>query len=203
MIDLRNIAQQLRLPADQLRLAADLLEQGYQPAFIARYRADETGQLPSGVLWAIKFAMEREHQLSTARQEALNHLGEGVELDEEAQQKIERASSIVGIDVAVRCFPRATSRSAKRRTIWPSLSAAREKMIAATGPIENLHGMGQRTIKRRCRTERKPVATSRPLGRYAAVRRYAPVRAHAANYSEESHGAHRSAARTQRKVQDR
>lgn len=137
MIDLRNIAQQLRLPADQLRLAADLLEQGYQPAFIARYRADETGQLPSGVLWAIKFAMEREHQLSTARQEALNHLGEGVELDEEAQQKIERAPSIVGIDVAVRCF---RARRAGRQSGERSGQASQllEKMIAASGPIENL-----------------------------------------------------------------
>ena len=137
MIDLRNIAQQLRLPADQLRLAADLLEQGYQPAFIARYRADETGHLPSGVLWAIKFAMEREHQLSTARQEALNHLGEGVELDEEALQKVERAPSIVGIDVAVRCF---RARRAGRQSGERSGQASQllEKMIAASGPIDNL-----------------------------------------------------------------
>ncbi len=137
MIDLRNIAQQLRLPVDQLRLAADLLEQGYQPAFIARYRADETGHLPSGVLWAIKFAMERELQLSTARKEALNHLGEGVELDEEAQQKVERAQTIVGIDVAVRCF---RSRRAGRQSGERSGQASQllEKMIAATGPIDNL-----------------------------------------------------------------
>ena len=137
MIDLRNIAQQLRLPADQLRLAADLLEQGYQPAFIARYRADETGHLPSGVLWAIKFAMEREHQLGAARHEAMTHLGEGVELDEEATQKVERAQSIVGIDVAVRCF---RARRAGRQSGERSGQASQllEKMIAATEPIDNL-----------------------------------------------------------------
>ena len=137
MIDLRNIAQQLRLPADQLRLAADLLEQGYQPAFIARYRADETGHLPSGVLWAIKFAMEREHQLGAARHEAMTHLGEGVELDEEATQKVERAQSIVGIDVAVRCF---RARRAGRQSGERSGQASQllEKMIAATAPIDNL-----------------------------------------------------------------
>ena len=137
MIDLRNIAQQLRLPADQLRIASDLLEQGYQPAFIARYRADETGHLPSGVLWAIKFAMEREHQLGAARHEAMTHLGEGVELDEEALQKVERAQSIVGIDVAVRCF---RARRAGRQSGERSGQASQllEKMIAATEPIDNL-----------------------------------------------------------------
>ncbi len=89
MIDLRNIAQQLRLPVDQLRLAADLLEQGYQPAFIARLSRGRNG-VAWWRTWAIKFAMERELQLSTARQEALNHLGEGVELDDEARQRVEK-----------------------------------------------------------------------------------------------------------------
>ncbi|MCC6511462.1 MAG: S1 RNA-binding domain-containing protein [Pirellulaceae bacterium] len=137
MIDLRNIAQQLRLPADQLRLATDLLEQGYQPAFIARYRADETGHLPSGVLWALKFAIEREHQLSQARQEALAHLGDGVELDEEGRERVERGQSTVAIDVALRCF---RSRRAARQSGERSGQASQllEKMIAASGPVADL-----------------------------------------------------------------
>ncbi len=137
MIDLRNIAQQLRLPADQLRLAADLLEQGYQPAFIARHRADETGNLPGSVLWAIKFAVEREHQLSAARQEALAHLGEGVELDDEARQRVEHGQSIAAIDVAMRCF---RSRKAARQSGEKSGQASQllEKMIASSGPVPDL-----------------------------------------------------------------
>ncbi len=43
MIDLSGVARHLRLPVEQLRVAADFLQQGYHPAFIERYRADETG----------------------------------------------------------------------------------------------------------------------------------------------------------------
>ncbi len=138
MIDLRNIAQQLRLPADQLRIAADMLEQGYQPAFIARYRADESGQLPGSVLWALKFAMEREHQLAAARKDGLSHLGEGVELDEEGTDRINHAVTTVDVDVALRCFRarRAAKQSGERAG---QASQLLEKMIAASAPIDNLN----------------------------------------------------------------
>ena len=137
MNDLRNIAQQLRLPADQLRIAADLLEQGYQPAFIARYRADEAGNLPGSLLWSLKFALERQHQLNTARQEAIAHLGEGVELDDEGRERIERAQTTVDIDVVLRCF---RARRAARQSGERSGQASEllEKMIAASTPIADL-----------------------------------------------------------------
>ena len=54
MIDLSGIARQLHLSVDQIRIAADLLEQGYAPTYIRRYRADETGSLPKSVLWRLK-----------------------------------------------------------------------------------------------------------------------------------------------------
>ena len=138
MNDLRNIAQQLRLPADQLRTAADLLEQGYQPAFIARYRADEAGNLPGSVLWTLKFALERQHQLDTARKEAIVHLGEGVELDDEGRERIERARTTVDIDVALRCF---RARRAARQSGERSGQASQllEKMIAATAPVTDMN----------------------------------------------------------------
>lgn len=125
------------MPADQLRIAADLLEQGYQPAFIARYRADESGNLPSNVLWALKFARERQHQLDTARQESLAHLGEGVELDDEGRERLERANTTVDIDVALRCF---RARRAARQSGERSGQASEllEKMIAATAPVADL-----------------------------------------------------------------
>ncbi|MCR9295484.1 MAG: hypothetical protein NXI32_22430, partial [bacterium] len=63
MIDLSGIARHLRLSADQIRVAADLLEQGYQPSFIARYRADETGNLSRDALWSLKLEVDRQQRL--------------------------------------------------------------------------------------------------------------------------------------------
>ena len=137
MIDLRKIAQQLRLPADQLRFAADLLEQGYQPAFIARHRADEVGHLPGGVLWALKFAIERQHQLSVTHTEALKHLGEGVEIDDECRERLEQAETVVDIDVALRCFrARRTARQNGERS--GQASQLLEKMIAQSSKVADL-----------------------------------------------------------------
>jgi protein Tex len=138
MIDLRNIAQQLRLPADQLRLAADLLEQGYQPAFIARYRADETGNLPEDVLWSLKLAIDREQQLAGARAEALKHLGDGVELDDEGRERLAAATTTVEIDVAMRCF---RARRAVKQTGDRASQASQllEKMIAQAQPVPDLN----------------------------------------------------------------
>lgn len=104
MIDLRGIARRLRLSVDQIRLAADLLEQGYQPAFIQRYRADESGGLPKSVLWSLKLDIDRQQRISKAREKAKSQLPKEAELDEEAQKFLESATTETEIEVAMRCW---------------------------------------------------------------------------------------------------
>ncbi len=146
MIDLRSIARQLRLPVEQFRVAADLLQQGYQPAFIDRYRADETGCLAPSVLWSLKLAIERQQRFAAARDKAIQQLPEGVELDSEAAERLEHADSEVEIDSAMRAFRarRLSLQNAERESAAGQLL---EKLIAYNGPpVEDIVAWAQEQL---------------------------------------------------------
>lgn len=138
MIELSGIARQLRLPVEKIKIAADLLEQGYQPAFIQRYRADETGCLPRTVLWTLKLEIDRQKRLEDAREKAVKHLPKDAELDEEGRDYLAKATTEVEIEAALRAFRarRAWAQSQDREGHGGQLL---ERMIAYDGPpIENL-----------------------------------------------------------------
>jgi transcriptional accessory protein Tex/SPT6 len=104
MIDLSGIARHLRLNADQIRVAADLLEQGYCPTFIARYRGDETGQLPENALWRLKFELDRRQRIQAARERAIRHLPKDAMLDQEAENSLSHAHTSAAMESALKCF---------------------------------------------------------------------------------------------------
>ncbi len=133
MIDLRSIARHLRLPVEQIRLAADLLQQGYQPAFIERFRADETGCLPHSVLWSLKLAIEKQQRLEESRNKSIQQLPEGVELDSEAKERLAQADTEVEIDSTMRAFRarRTMQQNAEREGASGQLL---EKLMAYGGP---------------------------------------------------------------------
>ncbi len=138
MIDLRSIARHLRLPVEQIRLAADLIQQGYQPAFIERFRADETGCLPHSLLWSLKLAIEKQQRLEESRVKSLNQLPEGVELDSEAKERLAQADTEVEIDSTMRAFRarRTMQQNAEREGAAGQLL---EKLMAYDGaPIEDI-----------------------------------------------------------------
>ncbi|MFN3191377.1 MAG: S1 RNA-binding domain-containing protein [Aureliella sp.] len=132
MTDLSGIARQLRLSVDQLRIAADLLEQGYQPSFIARYRADETGKLSKQVIWSLKLEIDRQKRLQVARDKAQTQLPKDSELDDEAKKALERATSETDIEVALRCW-RARRNMGIALEKDSAASALLEKLIAYEG----------------------------------------------------------------------
>ncbi|MDE0866485.1 MAG: helix-hairpin-helix domain-containing protein, partial [Rubripirellula sp.] len=68
-VDFEAIAQRGRCDVSSLRLAQPLLEQGYTPPFLARYRRDELGGLDESSLWALSAAIETEHQIAHRRDE--------------------------------------------------------------------------------------------------------------------------------------
>ncbi len=138
MIDLRSIARHLRLPVEQIRLAADLLQQGYQPAFIERFRADETGCLPHSVLWSLKLSIEKQQRLEESRNKSIQQLPEGVELDSEAKERLAQADTEVEIDSTMRAFRarRTMQQNAEREGAAGQLL---EKLMAYSGaPIDDL-----------------------------------------------------------------
>ena len=68
-VDLEAIAQRGRCDVSTLRLAIPLLEQGYSPPFLARYRRDELGGLDESSLWALWTAIQTEQQVQQRRSE--------------------------------------------------------------------------------------------------------------------------------------
>lgn len=133
MIDLRGIARRLRLSVDQLRLAADLLEQGYQPGFIERYRADETGRLSRETLWALKLEIDRQERLQAARDKAKQQLPKDAELDDESVKFLERATTEVEIEATLRSF-RARRNLEQSQERSGHAGQLLERMISYDGP---------------------------------------------------------------------
>ncbi len=68
-VDLEAIAQRGRCDVTSLRTALPLLQQGYLPPFLARYRRDELGGLDESGLWALWAAVQAEQAVADRRDE--------------------------------------------------------------------------------------------------------------------------------------
>ena len=66
-VDLEAIARRGRCEVSSLRNALPLLEQGYSPPFLARYRRDELGGIDEANLWALSLAVGAEQAIATER----------------------------------------------------------------------------------------------------------------------------------------
>ena len=104
MTDLSGIARRLRLSDDQIRLAADLIQQGFHPSFIDRYRSDESGGLTADVLWALKLEIDRSQRLEAAKKRSQEQLPKDAVLDDEANKGLNRSGSETEVDVVMRAW---------------------------------------------------------------------------------------------------
>ena len=66
-VDLDAIAQRGRCEVSSLRLALPLIEQGYSPPFLARYRRDELGGIDEASLWSLSHAVRSQKTLDEFR----------------------------------------------------------------------------------------------------------------------------------------
>ncbi len=66
-VDLEAIAQRGRCDVANLRNALPLLQQGYSPPFLARYRRDELGGIDETSLWALHAAINMEQTIADRR----------------------------------------------------------------------------------------------------------------------------------------
>lgn len=70
-VDFDAIAQRGRCDVSSLRLAVPLLEQGYSPPFLARYRRDELGAVSESTLWQLLTALRAEQETEKRRSQLL------------------------------------------------------------------------------------------------------------------------------------
>ncbi len=92
-VDLEAIARRGRCEVSSLRNALPLLQQGYSPPFLARYRRDELGGIDEANLWALSASL-REEQAVAAEREHLRALWEATPLaDPSLGHAIRKANS--------------------------------------------------------------------------------------------------------------
>ncbi|MFK8114264.1 MAG: S1 RNA-binding domain-containing protein [Rubripirellula sp.] len=93
-VDFEAIAQRGRCDVSSLRLALPLLEQGYTPPFLARYRRDELGGLDEASLWALSDAVQSERAIAE-RRDHLHEIWEQTPLQDPAiGHAIKKSNSI-------------------------------------------------------------------------------------------------------------
>ena len=66
-VDLEAIARRGHCEVSSLRNALPLLQQGYSPPFLARYRRDELGGIDEASLWALSGATSAEDAIAQLR----------------------------------------------------------------------------------------------------------------------------------------
>ncbi|EMI17962.1 RNA binding S1 domain protein [Rhodopirellula maiorica SM1] len=92
-VDLEAIARRGRCEESSLRIALPLIEQGYSPPFLARYRRDELGGLDEASLWALAEALQADRQLAARRAELLESWRATPIADPALGRAIEKANS--------------------------------------------------------------------------------------------------------------
>ncbi|MFO0011740.1 MAG: hypothetical protein ACK553_03280, partial [Planctomycetota bacterium] len=96
------IARYMRLPEEQLRYPIELIQQGYEPNYLAMYRPDELGGIDVETLARLKRALAYETALASHKEKVLATLQRDNQGSESAQQVIEECTSVSQVDAIVR-----------------------------------------------------------------------------------------------------
>ena len=102
-VDFEAIAQRGRCDVSSLRLAMPLIEQGYTPPFLSRYRRDELGGIDEASLWALAAAAKNEQEIEARKAEL-----------HQAWQQTSLADPAIGHAINKAGSPRVLARLARR-----------------------------------------------------------------------------------------
>jgi protein Tex len=97
-VDLEAIARRTNCEPASLRSALPLLEQGYAPPFLARYRRDELGGLSEQAMWTLYRAMRDEAWIKNRREDLAQRLEQIPQADPALTRAVRSASSKRVID---------------------------------------------------------------------------------------------------------
>lgn len=102
MKNLQEIARRVRRPEDQLRFPCELIQQGYEPNYLANYRPDELGGLDELTLSTIKRAVKQIESIDEYKAKVLASLEKDPNAPATAKEVVEASSSIAQIDTTLR-----------------------------------------------------------------------------------------------------
>ncbi len=98
LIDLGQIAHQLKLPLAGVQSVSELLDEGNTVPFITRYRKDQTGGLDERQIRAIQDCVNRERMLIDRRDTIRKSIESRDQLTPELAERIQQATSLRELD---------------------------------------------------------------------------------------------------------
>lgn len=102
MKNLQEIARRVRRPEDQLRFPCELIQQGYEPSYLANYRPDELGGLDELTLSTIKRAIKQIEAIDEYKAKVLASLEKDPNAPATAKEVVKASTSIAQIDTTLR-----------------------------------------------------------------------------------------------------
>ncbi len=92
-VDLEAIARRTHCELTSLKAALPLIEQGFSPPFLARYRRDELGGLAEQPMWVLYRAVREEAWVKNRREDLLKRLEQIPQADPALGRAVRSASS--------------------------------------------------------------------------------------------------------------
>ena len=102
MKDLHAIARYMRLPEDQLKFPIELLNQGYEPNYLANYRPDELGNIDEQTLSILRRALNYSESLKAQKEKVQQTLDREQQWNETVASVISQANTISQVDTVTR-----------------------------------------------------------------------------------------------------
>ncbi|MCY2984092.1 MAG: S1 RNA-binding domain-containing protein [Planctomycetota bacterium] len=102
MKDLQAIARYMRLPEDQLKFPIELLNQGYEPNYLANYRPDELGNIDEQTLSILRRAQNYSESLKAHKEKVQQTLDREQQWNETVASVVSQANTISQVDTVTR-----------------------------------------------------------------------------------------------------
>ena len=102
MKDLAAIARYMRLPEDQLKFPIELLNQGYEPNYLASYRPDELGNIDVQTLSILRRALNYSETLKAHKVKVQQTLDREQQWNETVASVISQSNTISQVDTVTR-----------------------------------------------------------------------------------------------------
>jgi len=102
MKDIQAIARYMRLPEDQLKFPIELLNQGYEPNYLASYRPDELGNIDEQTLSVLRRALNYSESLKLHKEKVQHTLEREQQWNETVSSVISQSNTLSQVDTVIR-----------------------------------------------------------------------------------------------------
>ncbi|MDO5565748.1 MAG: Tex-like N-terminal domain-containing protein [Planctomycetia bacterium] len=97
-INVNVISQNLKIPVEHVQAVIELLEQGFPPPFIARYRRDESNNLSEEKIRRVASQYKEQQQFAQRKETILRNIAASGKLDELLEKRIREARTKKRLD---------------------------------------------------------------------------------------------------------